>query len=37
VERSLPTECPGREMSLGEDEGVYFGKLDYVGGEWRRG
>ena len=34
AEGSLPTECPGRKMSRAEDQRVYTGVLDFVGGRW---
>ena len=34
AECELPTECPGRVMSLHETEEVCRGNLDYVKGAW---
>jgi hypothetical protein len=36
VEGSLPTECPGREMTGQEQARVYEGALDYSGGRCRQ-
>ena len=36
VEGSLPTECPGREMTEQEQTQVYEGALDYSGGRWHQ-
>lgn len=33
-EGSLPTECPGRQMTATEADAVYAGQLDFVGGTW---
>lgn len=33
-EGSLPTECPGRRMTSGEQERVYAGVLDFKNGQW---
>lgn len=35
-EGSLPTVCPGRPMTEREQEEVYAGELDFIGGMWRR-
>jgi hypothetical protein len=34
LEGALPTECPGRWMSLVEQDQVYLGLLDFLGGKW---
>jgi len=34
TEGSLPTECPGRCMTVDEKDKVYAGKLDYVNNKW---
>jgi hypothetical protein len=34
AEGSLPTECPGREMSVKEADDVYKGHLDFIHGAW---
>ena len=34
VEGELPTECPGRPMTLEESDGVVLGDLDYKDGKW---
>lgn len=36
AEGSLPTNCPGRPMTVEEGDLVYEGKLDYSDGEWRK-
>jgi len=33
-EGSLPVDCPGRRMTLVEQDSVYAGKLDFHGGQW---
>lgn len=35
-EGSLPTVCPGRPMTEEEQDEVYRGELDFIGGMWRR-
>lgn len=35
AEGSLPTNCPGRAMTVEEADLVYEGKLDYGDGVWR--
>ena len=34
-EMSLPTECPGRRMSVFEEMNVVNGIFDYYNGAWR--
>lgn len=34
AEGSLPSECPERAMTNTEQDAVYSGTLDFVGGEW---
>jgi hypothetical protein len=34
AEGSLPTECPGRQMTEQEADAVYAGRLDFVHGAW---
>lgn len=29
AEGTLPSECPGREMTMEEEKGVYLGELDF--------
>ena len=36
AEGELPTECPGRPMTLSEKEEVFTHILDFVNGEWVR-
>jgi hypothetical protein len=35
VEGSLATECPGVRITEQQQDDIYAGKLDFVGGEWR--
>lgn len=34
AEGSLPSECPGTEMTREQEEDVYTGKLDFCNGAW---
>lgn len=34
AEGSLPTECPGLQMSAAQQEAVYQGHMDYQNGKW---
>ena len=34
AEGSLPTECPGRKMSIAEEQRVYAKYLDFLSGRW---
>jgi hypothetical protein len=34
AEGSLPTECPGQEMDAQQNDDVYAGRLDFIGGYW---
>lgn len=34
VECSLPTECPGRELTDQEEDDICAGRLDYINGKW---
>lgn len=34
AESSLPTECPGAEMSANFQDAVSAGDMDFTGGEW---
>lgn len=33
-EGSLPTECPGYRMTADQNDRVYAGWVDFVGGKW---
>lgn len=35
AEGSMPTECPGRPLTMKEDDDIYNGKLDFINGGWR--
>lgn len=35
AEGSLPTECPGERMTEAQEDAVYAGSLDFVGGMWK--
>lgn len=34
AEASLPTDCPGRQLTEAEQDGIAAGTLDYVRGHW---
>lgn len=34
AEGSLPKECPGSRMTSDQEDAVYAGTLDFVGGKW---
>lgn len=34
AEGSLPTECPGEQMTSRAQDEVYNGRLDFRGGQW---
>ena len=35
-EGSLTKECPGERMTERQGDAVYAGKIDFVGGAWRK-
>jgi hypothetical protein len=34
LEGGLPTECPGERMTNEQQDAVYSGRIDFVGGVW---